>query len=491
MSKLAEISVGQVDEGKISEVVEEYLAEHPITGTVTADDVATAVENYVDANRDSLKGEKGDKGSKGDKGNAGSNGKSAYEIACDNGFTGTEAEWLASLGGSGEGIDLSEYAKKSDIAEISEYFEEPEFTQVSFEAIKREYISSRGIIAGNVSSDGWQHSTPIAVSKGDTIKLHASGYATNVAMISTCDFNGENIIPRVVSEYSESGDVWNYKDYYFTVPDAGYIMISYSTTPGQAFLYVRGAAGREKMSQRVEQLFQASINSNLCHIFKKVICIGDSYTEGYMSVDDGSATVHKEYSWVEYMAQITGNNWINRAVSGTTADTWLSHKNGFAKVESDGKAQAYVIGLVINDSREENSQKLLALGTPDDIGTETVSYYGRLAKIIVKLAEINPDAIILVNTCPLYYAFERISPYNEAVRTIVNHFKETYRIHCIDLADTYHDLYFDATYTRDYSSSHPTALGQAKMAKMYEYVLSDYMNKHPKAFDDIPWIPYV
>ena len=33
------------------------------------------------------------------KGEAGTNGKSAYELAKDNGFTGTEAEWLASLKG--------------------------------------------------------------------------------------------------------------------------------------------------------------------------------------------------------------------------------------------------------------------------------------------------------------------------------------------------------------------------------------------------------
>ena len=41
------------------------------------------------------KGDKGDKGPKGDQGEKGADGKSAYELACDNGFEGTEAEWLA------------------------------------------------------------------------------------------------------------------------------------------------------------------------------------------------------------------------------------------------------------------------------------------------------------------------------------------------------------------------------------------------------------
>lgn len=52
-----------------------------------------------------LKGEKGDtgadgaQGSKGDTGATGADGKSAYEVAVSNGFTGTESEWLLSLKG--------------------------------------------------------------------------------------------------------------------------------------------------------------------------------------------------------------------------------------------------------------------------------------------------------------------------------------------------------------------------------------------------------
>ena len=45
------------------------------------------------------KGEKGDKGDDGDQGPAGETGKSAYASAVDQGFDGTEAEWLDSLKG--------------------------------------------------------------------------------------------------------------------------------------------------------------------------------------------------------------------------------------------------------------------------------------------------------------------------------------------------------------------------------------------------------
>ncbi|MED0776605.1 hypothetical protein ACGFZ1_20385 [Bacillus velezensis] len=45
----------------------------------------------------SLKGEKGNTGAKGATGVAGKDGKSAYELAVQQGFSGTLDEWLASL----------------------------------------------------------------------------------------------------------------------------------------------------------------------------------------------------------------------------------------------------------------------------------------------------------------------------------------------------------------------------------------------------------
>lgn len=53
-----------------------------------------------------IKGEKGDKGDTGDKGDKGDTGeqgicgKSAYDVAVDNGFAGTAAQWLTSLKGA-------------------------------------------------------------------------------------------------------------------------------------------------------------------------------------------------------------------------------------------------------------------------------------------------------------------------------------------------------------------------------------------------------
>lgn len=95
------------------------MSERIDLGAVSA--YAIAVENgFVGTEADwlaSLKGVKGDSGTDG------TNGKSAYQLAVDNGFVGTEEQWIASLKGAkgdkgedGESYDDTEV--KSEISEL-------------------------------------------------------------------------------------------------------------------------------------------------------------------------------------------------------------------------------------------------------------------------------------------------------------------------------------------------------------------------------------
>lgn len=114
---------------------------------VKEEDVVGIVDDYVAKNKEQLKGDKGDqgiqgvqgeKGDKGDKGDTGASGKdgvdgmdgavgadgkSAYDVARDNGFEGTETEWLDSLvGKDGENGDTpqkgTDYWTNTDKEEI-------------------------------------------------------------------------------------------------------------------------------------------------------------------------------------------------------------------------------------------------------------------------------------------------------------------------------------------------------------------------------------
>ena len=81
-----------------------------------------------------------------------------------------------------------------------------------------QYINASG---AKSNGNSFSYSAPIAVSAGQRVLLHAAGYSTNVSMISVCDSNGDNIVPRVISV---DADV---HDYIYDVLENGYVLFSF------------------------------------------------------------------------------------------------------------------------------------------------------------------------------------------------------------------------------------------------------------------------
>src|SRR5699024_5567581 len=93
-------------------------------------------ESLTEAQKEELRGVQGDKGDpftyddftteqlnalKGQDGLDGEDGLSAYELAVEAGFVGSKQEWLESLKGDAADIDLSNYATKEEIPDVSQF----------------------------------------------------------------------------------------------------------------------------------------------------------------------------------------------------------------------------------------------------------------------------------------------------------------------------------------------------------------------------------
>lgn len=88
LTRIADIECGSVDRAIVVRAVEDYVAEHPFEPIIEDDVVAYFLEHKAE-----FKGDKGEIG------------KSAYQIAVDNGYSGTEEEWLESLKNAAEVTD--------------------------------------------------------------------------------------------------------------------------------------------------------------------------------------------------------------------------------------------------------------------------------------------------------------------------------------------------------------------------------------------------
>lgn len=239
------------------------------------------------------------------------------------------------------------------------------------------------------------------------------------------------------------------------------------------------------------------INSNTCSIFKKVCFCGDDFMSGYIHPQWGSPNPSRNnpgYSWVHYLSQITGGEYINCGVSGASSKTWLLSTDGISKMQASGKAQAYVIAFGVNDS-DTYGENYLPVGTPYDIGTNENTYYAKMSKILLECYNVNPEAEIFFLTCPDcedgLYNSSRYDAYNDAIKAIVGYYLDKApNVHYIDLADKKELFTAVKSLTDDRQNEHYTAVGYQQIARIIGKIWSDYINANVYDFRNVYTIPY-
>jgi len=220
-------------------------------------------------------------------------------------------------------------------------------------------------------------------------------------------------------------------------------------------------------------------------IFMRVGVIGDSYTSGW--IKDNDHKNNPNYSWVKHMKQLTGNEWTNFGVSGSSTKSWVDGTLGkLPQVQTKGnKCQAYVIGLMIND-QNQGMQTYVPLGTSSDIGTNANSYYAYYYKLINALLSVNSSAIIFCNTCPRTDG--DFPSYNQAVIDVVNYCQsESKNVYLVELRNYY---WRNETFNNDALNGHYTAIGYEYMAEIFNKAFSDTINANASSLKEVNLIPY-
>lgn len=261
------------------------------------------------------------------------------------------------------------------------------------------------------------------------------------------------------------------------------------------FEYIRfyNNKGSESFSVKLSivRLVADSISVMSAKIFRRVGCIGDSYTSGHIHLQGANAVVtNYDYAWPHYMSGLTNNKWTNFGQSGSTAKQWVVGASRLGEVkESGNKCQAYIIGLMINDQGSWSSYAT-PVGNKSDIGTDADTYYAWYYKLVQEVISVNASAKIFCNTCPNY---ANDFAYNVAVRDIVAHCKSNgQNVYLCDLAsDKYNNetYYKNPVFLSDAVNGHFTAIGYEFMAECYIRVLSDVINSNVAEFQNVFQIP--
>jgi lysophospholipase L1-like esterase len=241
-----------------------------------------------------------------------------------------------------------------------------------------------------------------------------------------------------------------------------------------------------KLEKQTNAPFPYSIN-----IFRRIACIGDSYTEGFIQPTGEGVTINKNYSWPHYLSILTGNHIDNYGVSGSTTKSWISGTPPcIEQIQGVGKkAQAYIVGLGLND--RNNPDVSISCGTPTDIGTDADTYYAWYYKVIQAIVNVNNEAMIFCTTCP---SFPISDDFNVAVRTIVSYCKNHgQNVYLVDLASNSYmteEYFLNPVFIGDGVNYHYTAIGYEYMAECLHKILSDVINDNITDFQNVVNIPF-
>lgn len=145
--------------------------------------------------------------------------------------------------------------------------------------------------------------------------------------------------------------------------------------------------------------------------FNRIICIGDSLTEGSCNVDGGGTIAFGNYSYPTILSRMTGVQVLNYGISGDCASTsqhvcdlqrcYLvrAKKRGFFL---DFKADAFIVALGTNDISKEGS---FTGNVSTDIDLEDSeknarNSVGGYASILSLIRHHNPKSFIFCVTLP-------------------------------------------------------------------------------------------
>lgn len=203
---------------------------------------------------------------------------------------------------------------------------------------------------------------------------------------------------------------------------------------------------------------------NEFQIFKKVLCIGDSLTEGTFDYFEGSTRryfVDKDYSYPSILSALTGRTVVNKGFGGDTFHSW------YERYKNDDLSgfDCAIIELGLNDS------------TQNTTSADRLEYLG---KIVSKLKSENNGIKIFISTIFKCYSNNNIPLVNADIISFANSTDNCY------LMNVYENGHLEPNSA--YVAGHLTVLGYQRLARDYYAYASKIISENMPAFQYVQYV---
>lgn len=429
--------------------------------------------------------------------------KSAYVIALEHGFIGSEDEWLASLKGE-KGEQGEKGADGKTPIKGTDYFtaeDKTEFTAEVAESLKPElaeqlsklkddigdrnitldfnhvgYIDKKGKLSTLVTS--FKTTDFIAISsrvivKGEFRDLNSPLYYIN------CYDSNKNYLGGTINAISSGNKIVNVNGVVTLIDGTCFIRVtnSHKSISMVKMEYSLSDTGDlSSVNQKIEKSkTNNSIYSNIINdglgfsVFSKFASVGDSLSVGYNTEKDGTPISEDlKHSWGAYIEKRCGTKSFWTGKSGQTCKTWLNTTSetwGLNYCKSIGTMPLYVICMGANEPG-------INIGTTDDIDTDNDTLYGYVSKVINELRNISPKSYIV---CTGVSREQNSHSINDVYKTICELKEKCYYLDCFKEFNS-------EPFTSYFFNWHYSANGYSAMANLFDYKLKEVMAKNVEDF---------
>lgn len=242
-------------------------------------------------------------------------------------------------------------------------------------------------------------SDPIHLKKGE--QIYVSAYVASagaVSYLSKCKEDGTYISTIKLSQQSSTSilEIAEYE----AVDDNEWVRISYynnhnSTIPVVKKTNIEYAEVRDQVFVNAKDIDKLKNIENVAHSFwsraiGKVLCIGDSLTSGaYFGGNWNGASIDQNYP--RMLGRMLNAEVTNGGVSGYSASDWWSNKISQYTLSN---YDTFIIWLGTNNGLTDTLETdVEPYDDYEDFATTETGYY---CKIIAKIKEENPDALIVL-----------------------------------------------------------------------------------------------
>lgn len=342
------------------------------------------------------------------------------------------------------------------------------------EEIDLDSMSNIGWINANgnyiTRDDGFKHtnSPVIVMNTGDKLILNASGYSTNVAMISQWvgSLATTSAVPLVVS----ADGVTQYE--YTATKNNVKIIACYNYKKDHSAKIIRNVESIAE--EKTKQVISEAITNDYEYfqVFHKIGGVGDSLMSGEHAYNDGTNSHYVDlysYSWLSNIARRNGVECVHYSKGGLTSKAWLESNYKSALENEELKPSVYFISLGTN---EVNTG--VTLGSIEDCGTDNDTFYANYYKVIQTIKTANSTAKIFCLS--LYWGkSETILSFANAIKEMA----ETYDCYYVDLLNLATDYSVENQYI---NWGHFTTLGYSRVSKEIENIVNDIIRNNISDF---------